>query len=80
MKIGAHPKWPVEINLIKFIMNIMQRLEEYLKKIEGSCLPEIRYFNGLDGQDSKPFCLVSGNYRGKDLEESLDLFLKKRGF
>lgn len=61
-------------------MNIIERLQSYINENMGKCIPQIRYFNGLDeGGNSDintPYCTASGQYKGKTLEESLDLFLK----
>jgi len=61
-------------------MKLLERLQLYLEK-SGADLPSIRYFNGLNSsKNSEPFCDSGGEYKGKTLEESLDKFLKEKGF
>lgn len=56
-------------------MNIIERLAKFLKQNQHLTLPTIRYFNGFE-----IYCLPDGTYKGKTLEESLDAFLKAKGF
>jgi hypothetical protein len=59
---------------------ILERLEDYLKEkngatVTGNYLPDIRFFDG-----TVSFSNACGEFKGKSLEESLDLFLKSKGY
>jgi len=71
-----------KVILFNFIMTTIERLEKYLRKNMGQYPPEIRYFNGLDegSATERPFCTLNGDFKGKTLNESFDLFLKSKGF
>ena len=63
-------------------MSTIERLEAYLKAVEKTPqgtksykLPEIRYFDGIE-----MFCCLDGSFKAFTLEESLDNFLKSKGF
>ena len=60
--------------------SILTRLEAYLQEKSGNAvvgyyLPKIRFFDG-----TVSFSDDGGNYAAQTLEESLDLFLKERGY
>jgi len=64
-----------EVILFNFIMTITERLGKFLKENQHLTLPSIRYFDGFE-----VYCLSDGSYKGKTLDESLDLFLKSKNY
>ena len=54
---------------------LLQRMEKYLKANMEETFSVIRYFNGTES-----FSDLHGNYKAKTLEDSLNLFLKEKGF
>jgi hypothetical protein len=60
--------------------SVLERLELYLQEkngatVTGNYLPRIRFFDG-----TVSFSDAAGNHKFKTLEESLDSFLKTKGY